>query len=143
MEIRQYLETDEQAVVALWKEVFPDAPPHNDPKTDIARKLHVQRELFFVAVRDGAVIGTVMAGFDGHRGWVYYLAVSPPHRRQGVGAALMKRVEQELAAVGCPKLNIMVRVSNQQMTAFYERLGFRLEEIITMGKLLTIERDVE
>jgi ribosomal protein S18 acetylase RimI-like enzyme len=136
MEIRPYEEADEAAVAALWREVFPDEPAHNVPEEVIARKLGVQRELFFVAVEGGGVVGTAMAGYDGHRGWVYAVAVKPSHRRRGVGAALMARVEEGLRAAGCPKLNLQVRASNRQAVAFYERLGYAVEDRVSMGKLL-------
>ena len=136
MQIRPYRESDEQPVVALWREVFPDAPPWNDPRRDIARKLFEQRELFLVATVDGSVVGTAMAGYDGHRGWVYYLAVSPEQRRTGIGTALMQRVEADLAAVGCPKLNLQVRASNEEAVSFYQRLGYVIEQRVSMGKRL-------
>ena len=136
VEIRTYEENDEAAVAALWREVFPDAPAHNVPEEDIRRKLAVQRELFFVAVDGGDVVGTALAGYDGHRGWVYYVAVKPSRRRRGIGAALMKRVEEELVAMGCPKLNLQVRASNRETVAFYEKLGYAVEERVSMGKRL-------
>lgn len=136
MEIRPYKEADEAAVAALWREVFPDAPAHNVPEEDIRRKLAVQRELFFVAEEGGELAGTALAGYDGHRGWVYYVAVRPAYRRRGVGAALMARVEEGLRATGCPKLNLQVRASNREAVAFYERLGYAVEERVSMGKRL-------
>jgi ribosomal protein S18 acetylase RimI-like enzyme len=134
--IRTYEESDEAAVAALWREVFADAPPWNEPEADIRRKLAVQRELFFVAVDGGDVVGTALAGYDGHRGWVYYVAVKPSHRRRGIGAALMRRVEEELEAMGCPKLNLQVRTPNRETVAFYEKLGYDVEERVSMGKRL-------
>ncbi len=136
VEIRTYEESDEAAVAALWREVFPDAPAHNVPEEDIRRKLAVQRELFFVAVDGGDVVGTALAGYDGPRGGVYYVAVTPSRRRRGIGAALMKRVEEELAAAGCPKLNLQVRAPNRETVAFYEKLGYVVEERVSMGKRL-------
>ena len=136
MEIRPYRETDQQAVAGLWQEVYPDAPPRNHPETDIQRKLTVQRELFLVAVQDGRLVGTAMAGYDGHRGWVYYVVVDPGHRRRGIGTALMRAVEVGLASIGCPKLNLQVRASNPEVVAFYRKLGFDIEERISMGKRL-------
>jgi ribosomal protein S18 acetylase RimI-like enzyme len=136
MELRPYEEADEAAVVALWREVFPDEPAHNVPEEVIARKLEVQRELFFVAVEGGQVVGTAMAGYDGHRGWVYAVAVKPSRRRRGVGAALMARVEEGLRAMGCPKLNLQVRASNREAVAFYEKLGYVVEDRVSMGKHL-------
>jgi ribosomal protein S18 acetylase RimI-like enzyme len=136
MQIRPYEETDEPAVVALWNEVLPDAAPHNDPATTIRKKLAVQRELFFVGLIDAAVAGTVMGGYDGHRGWVYAVAVRPSCRRRGVGTALLRRLEAALAERGCLKVNLQVRAGNADAVAFYERLGYSVEERVSMGKRL-------
>ena len=134
--IRPYQEADEAAVAQLWRQVFPNAPAWNHPETDIRRKLAVQRDLFLVASLDGEIVGTAMAGYDGHRGWVYYVVVHPDHRRQAIGTALMAGVEQRLAALGCPKLNLQVRADNHQVVAFYKHLGFEIEERISMAKRL-------
>jgi ribosomal protein S18 acetylase RimI-like enzyme len=136
MEIRPYMESDEAAVAELWREVFPGAPAWNVPAADIERKLTVQRELFLVATIDLEVVGTAMAGYDGHRGWVYYVAVRPRYRRQGIGTALMERVEAGLARLGCPKVNLQVRASNEGVVSFYKKLGYQVEERISMGKRL-------
>lgn len=136
MGIRSYSEPDEARVAVLWREVFPGSPSWNQPETDIQRKLAIQRELFLVATIDSELVGTAMAGYDGHRGWVYYVAVSPKHRRQGIGTALMKAVEQRLASMGCPKLNLQVRATNEEVVAFYRKLGYEVEERISMGKRL-------
>ncbi len=136
MEIRPYEERDEAAVAALWREVFPDAPPWNDPVDDVRRKLRIQRELFFVAFEGDAIAGTAMGGFDGHRGWVHYAAVAPRSRRRGVGRALMARVEEGLRRIGCTKLNLQVRGSNRDAVLFYERLGYSVEDRVSMGKRL-------
>ena len=136
IEVRPYLESDETAVVALWRQVFSDVSGRNDPEKDIKRKLDVQRELFLVATSGSELVGTAMAGYDGHRGWVHYLAVHPDHRRQGIGAALMRSVEERLTRMGCPKLNLQVRATNQVVLPFYEQLGYRVEERISMGKPL-------
>jgi hypothetical protein len=143
MQIRPYTEADEAAVVRLWRIVFPDAPAWNDPETDIRRKLSFQRELFFVAEVDSEIVGTAMAGYDGHRGWVYYVAVSPRNRRRGVGTALMKRVERDLTELGCPKLNLQIRSSNQEVVSFYEKLGYRVEDHVSMGKLFTSDEKIK
>jgi len=135
-QIRPYSESDEAAVAELWRQVFPGSPSWNHPETDIQRKLSVQRELFLVAALGSEIVGTAMAGYDGHRGWVYYVAVSPRHRRQGIGTALMRNVEQRLASLGCPKLNLQVRASNHEVVSFYENLGYEVEERISMGKRL-------
>jgi ribosomal protein S18 acetylase RimI-like enzyme len=136
VEVRPYMEADQAAVAALWRLVFPGAPVWNHPEIDIQRKLAVQRELFLVAVLDSEVVGTAMAGYDGHRGWVYYVAVSPRHRRRGIGTALMSSVEDRLAHLGCPKLNLQVRASNQEVVSFYEQLGYKVEQRVSMGKRL-------
>lgn len=136
LEIRPYTESDEVAVAKLWREVFPDASSWNVPESDIRRKLGVQRELFLVAILESDVVGTAMAGYDGHRGWVYYVAVFPRHRRQGIGTALMSRVERDLANLGCPKLNLQVRANNEEVVAFYKKLGYNVEERISMAKRL-------
>jgi ribosomal protein S18 acetylase RimI-like enzyme len=137
MDVRPFCNEDHDAVVALWREVFPNAPPRNDPVLDIARKLDVQPELFLVAVVDGRVAGTVMAGFDGHRGWVHLVAVDPRYQRRGVGSALMRRAEALLDEMGCPKLNLQVRPTTPEVVGFYESLGFQVEERISMGKILS------
>lgn len=108
MEIRGYRNSDEQGVMALWREVFAYTAPHNEPAFVIQHKLAVQAELFFVATTEGTVAGTVMGGYDGHRGWVYSLAVAPRFRRQGIGAALMRHVEKALRDRGCPKVNLQM-----------------------------------
>jgi ribosomal protein S18 acetylase RimI-like enzyme len=92
--------------------------------------------LFFVARLDGLLVGTVMSGYDGHRGWVYSLAVGSEVRRRGSGTALMQHVERELASRGCPKVNLQVLASNAATVAFYEKLGYSVEERVSMGKLL-------
>ncbi len=132
--IRPYTEADKPGVIALWRMVFPEAPAWNDPAADIRRKLTVQPDLFLVAHDEGRIIGSTMAGFDGHRGWVYYVAVAPDWRRQGIGRALVRTAEEGLAHLGCTKVNLQVRASNPAVVAFYENLGFVVEERISMGK---------
>lgn len=139
VEIRPFIESDEEQVASLWRESFPNSPSWNDPHLDILRKLAIQRELFLVAVIDGSIVGTAMTGYDGHRAWVYYVAVRPEKRRKGIGTALMRRVEKELALRGCPKLNLQVRASNRETVRFYEHLGYKVEDHISMGKLLKKE----
>jgi ribosomal protein S18 acetylase RimI-like enzyme len=135
--VRPYEEADEAGVVRLWRTVFPDNPPWNVPADDIRRKLAVQRELFLVGVWEGRVVGTVLAGYDGHRGWVHLVAVDPACRRRGFGRALMQEAERCLAAVGCPKINLQVRASNEAVVAFYKGLGYVVEPRISMGKRLS------
>lgn len=139
LEIRSIRDSDENTVAALWREVFPNNPWWNVPERDIQSKLQIQRELFLVATVDSTIVGTAMAGYDGHRGWVYYVAVSPKYRRQGIGEALMKRVEQDLIEIGCPKINLQVRAHNAGAVAFYEKLGYSVENHVSMGKLLRDE----
>jgi ribosomal protein S18 acetylase RimI-like enzyme len=138
MTIRPFDDADEPQVIDLWRRVLPDAAPHNDPATSIRRKCAVQRELFLVAVDDNgaAVIGTVMGGSDGHRGWVYSVAVDPAHRRRGVGSALIRRLEALLKELDCPKVNLQVRASNAATVAFYEKLGYGVEGHVSLGKRL-------
>ena len=134
--MRAYAERDRGEVVALWNRVFADDPPRNAPERVIERKLATQRDLFLVAEQNGRVVGTVLGGYDGFRGWVYHLAVDPEHRRGGIGRELMHEVERRLAALGCPKLNLQIRAHNSAVRAFYERLGFAVEAHISMGKEL-------
>ena len=136
MQIRTYHDSDEAAVVALWNETLPDSAPHNDPAASIHRKVAVDRELFLVADIEGAIVGTVMGGYDGHRGWIYSVAVDRRHRRRGIGGALIRRLEAALAELGCPKVNLQVRTSNAEVVAFYAELGYAVEERISMGKRL-------
>jgi ribosomal protein S18 acetylase RimI-like enzyme len=138
LEIRPYDETDEPAVVALWCEVFPGEGGHNEPSRAIRDKLAYQRELFFVVTLEGAVVGTVMAGYDGHRGWIYRVAVDPRRHRHGIGAALLRHAEEKLIALGCPKINLQVLASNAGVVAFYEKMGYRVEERVSMGKRLPL-----
>ncbi|MDD4915147.1 MAG: GNAT family acetyltransferase [Methylococcales bacterium] len=133
--VRRYQDRDKQAVIALW-EACGLLRPWNDPEKDIARKLTVQPELFLVAEDDGRLVGTVMAGFDGHRGWINYLAVSPGCRHQSCGTRLMQEAERLLLAMGCPKLNLQVRVDNVDANGFYRKLGYTEDKVISFGKRL-------
>lgn len=136
MQIRQFAVADTEHVVALWVAAGL-TKPWNDPRKDIARKLTVQPELFIVAEDEsGTIIGTAMAGYDGHRGWLYYLATAPDARGAGVGRALVEHVEQALLNLGCPKLNLQVRTSNPHPLGFYERLGYSVDETTSLGKRL-------
>jgi ribosomal protein S18 acetylase RimI-like enzyme len=134
MEIRPYQEADEEGVAALWREAFPAAPSYANPAAVVRQKLAVQRELFFVAVDGGGVAGTVMAGYDGHRGWLYSVAVRQRCRRQGVGSALVRHAEAALRQLGTPKINLQLLSTNHETVAFYESLGYKVEERISMGK---------
>jgi ribosomal protein S18 acetylase RimI-like enzyme len=135
MHIRPYLESDEASVIALWH-ACGLTRPWNDPAKDIARKLTVQREGFLVGEVDGTVIASVMAGYDGHRGWINYLAVDPALRHQGHARALLDEVERLLLAAGCPKINLQIRTGNTAVRAFYERLGYVQDEVVSYGRRL-------
>jgi len=137
-EIRPFLDRDQGAVVALWKEVFAGDPPWNAPAEMIRRKSTVQPELFLVAHSQENVLGTVMAGFDGVRGWIHHLAVSPSIRRTGVATRLMRAAEDGLERLGCPKVNLQVRSTNAGVVAFYRAIGYEVEERVSMGKRLTV-----
>ena len=138
MRIRPYEGSDESTVIALW-ERCDLLRPWNDPKKDIQRKLRVEPGLFLVGLLGEAVVATVMAGYEGHRGWINYLAVAPEHRRMGLGRALMAEAERLLAAAGCPKVNLQIRESNSSAAEFYRRLGYEVDDVISLGKRL--ERD--
>ncbi len=135
MKIRPYQPQDESAVIALWQDCGLTRP-WNDPLKDITRKLTTQPELFLVGTVDAVLVATAMVGFDGHRGWVYYLAVAPTHRRQSHGRALMQEAERLLMARGCPKLNLLVRSSNAGVIDFYRRLGYMQDEVVSLGRRL-------
>ena len=135
MRIRPFELTDEQQVITLWHDCGL-IRPWNDPGKDIRRKLAVRPDLFLVGVEDGQVVGTVMAGYEGHRGWVNYLAVAPACRRQGLGRHLMAEAERRLRAEGCPKINLQVRSSNAEVIAFYRSIGFALDDLVSLGKRL-------
>jgi ribosomal protein S18 acetylase RimI-like enzyme len=138
MRIAPFRDADEPSVIELWRSCNL-LRPWNDPHKDIARKRRVQPELFLVGTIGGAIVATAMAGYDGHRGWVNYLAVDPAHQRRGLGRALMREVETRLRVLGCPKLNLQIRRDNTEAIAFYARLGFVEDAAVSMGKRL--ERD--
>lgn len=142
IKIRAYEAADEQAVVALWQECGMTRP-WNDPRRDIARKLTEQPELFLVGADEGAVVATAMVGFDGHRGWVYYLAVAPKYRRKSLGRMLMQEAERLLIERGCPKLNLQVRASNSEAVEFYRKLGYTQDEVFSFGRRLIPDADAQ
>lgn len=138
--IRPFSPADEASVIALWQSCGL-VRPWNDPRKDIARKLRVNPEWFLVAEREGRVVASIMIGYEGHRGWINYLAVEPASRRLGLGRALMEEAERILRAAGCPKINLQIRTANAGMRAFYERIGFAADDVVSLGKRL--ERDDE
>ena len=135
-EVRPYRDEDVEAVCRLWADVFPDDPPRNEPGRLLATKLLAQREHVLVAERDGRIVGAMMAGFDGVRGWLHHVAVLPEFRRRGVAAELVREAERRLAASGCPKVNLQVRATNRDVLSFYRSLGYEEEERASLGKVL-------
>lgn len=144
MQIREFQESDESAVVDLWRQCGLTVPA-NDPRKDIARKLLVDRDLFLVGVvgvgdnplqPEGHVVASVMGGYEGHRGWVNYLAVAEGYRTQGHGRALMEEIEQRLKNKGAPKINLQVRATNQSVIDFYASIGYKLDNVVSFGKRL-------
>jgi ribosomal protein S18 acetylase RimI-like enzyme len=133
--VRVFDPADAEAVVALWERAGLTRP-WNDPRRDIARKQTVQPDLFLVAEVAGNVAGTAMFGYDGHRGWVNYLATDPGHRRRGIATALMAEGERLLTALGCPKLSLQMRSGNADAAAFYLALGYAEDDVVCYGKRL-------
>ena len=132
MKLRAYQNDDWQALIDLWQRVFPDNPPHNDPSQVISAKRAVD-DLIFVALEEDSIVGAVMAGYDGHRGWLYAVAVDHPHRRHGIARRLVAHALDALRQLGCIKVNLQIRSDNAQVVAFYESLGFCVEDRISMG----------
>ncbi len=135
MQIRAFEPADEAAVIALWQ-ACDLTRAWNDPHKDIARKLQVGADLFVVGLESNELIASAMFGYEGHRGWVNYLAVSPARQRRGHASALMQWGEQALQARGCPKINLQIRSSNSAVIAFYKSLGYGHDEVVSLGKRL-------
>lgn len=133
--IRPYRESDEPEVIALWH-TCGLVVPWNDPKQDIQLKLQVQPDLFLVGLVDAQVVAAVMAGYEGHRGWLNYLAVAPAYQRQGIGRQMVEAATAKLKAIDCPKINLQIRTSNPTAIEFYRRLGFQIDQVVSMGKRL-------
>jgi len=133
--IRPYAAEDEKGVIKLWFESNLIVP-HNNPVCDIERKVMVNPEWFLVGMLDGRIVATCMAGYEGHRGWINYLAVSPQYRRRGVASMMMKAVENRLKAAGCPKINLQIRTSNKEVMKFYKSIGYLIDDVVSMGKRL-------
>ncbi len=134
--VRPYRSGDRDAVIGLWREAFPNDPPRNEPVLFLTRKLAQDDGLVFVADDGRAVVGAVVAGYDGVRGWIYHLASAESHRHQGVGTALMRAAEAELAARGCPKINLQVRDTSAAVVSFYESIGYGVDPSTSMGRVL-------
>lgn len=135
MLIRVFEIADTEAVVALWQSCGLVAP-QNNPRTDIARKMKVNPELFLVGCIESEVVGTVMGGYEGHRGWINYLATHPNHQRSGIASQLMSAVEMRILAMGCPKINLQIRSSNAAVMGFYQSMGYVADDVVGMGKRL-------
>jgi ribosomal protein S18 acetylase RimI-like enzyme len=137
-QVRRFTDGDTEAVVDVWRRsglLHPD----NDPRKDIRRKLKVRPDLFLVGTVDDAVVATVMAGYEGHRGCINYLGVLPEHRRRGYARRMLDEAERLLRLDGCPKINLHVRTTNASALSFYERVGFSRNKVVSLGKRL--ERD--
>ncbi len=134
-EISRYKSEFQDAVVDLWRECDL-VVPQNDPVEDIKKKTSFQPELFFVGLLEGKVVGSVMVGYEGHRGWINYMAVSPEYQRKGYGRKLVQKAIDELKKIGCPKINLQIRRSNTSVIDFYRRLGFKEDDVISLGMRL-------
>ena len=135
MQIRPFQPSDEDAVISLWRRCDL-IRPWNDPAKDIRRKISNSPELFLVGELSGKIIACVMAGYEGHRGWLNYLAVCPDYQRHGYARAIIGEAERLLKLAGCPKINLQVRTSNHGVIEFYQRLGYSVDEAMSMGKRL-------
>jgi ribosomal protein S18 acetylase RimI-like enzyme len=135
MNIRPFQMSDKDAVIQLWTQCGLVAP-QNDPMRDIERKMKVNPEWFLVGEMNGQVVLTCMAGYEGHRGWINYLAVRPDLQKSGLGRQIMEYAEKILLAAGCPKINLQVRSTNEQAVLFYESIGYKQDPVISMGRRL-------
>lgn len=135
MKIRTYQSKDEQHIIDLWIECGLTVP-WNDPKKDIRRKVADSPDMFFVGEMDGQIIASCMAGYDGHRGWIYYLAVKPGYQNRGYAKAILEHAEEALLNIGCPKIELMVRLSNEKVVSFYKHAGYKDDPVIVMSKRL-------
>ena len=133
--IRQYNTDDEKDVIELWSECSLTVS-QNNPKLDIERKLKVNPEWFLVGELEGKIVATCMAGYEGHRGWINYLAVAPEYRRQGLATQIMQEAERILRSAGCPKINIQIRTTNTSVIEFYKAIGYDIDDVVSMGKRL-------
>jgi ribosomal protein S18 acetylase RimI-like enzyme len=138
MQIRPFQLEDERGVIDLWQQCNL-IRPWNDPCKDIRRKLAVGGKMFLVGELNGQIIATVMAGYEGHRGWLNYLAVAPAYRRHGFATRIVAAAETLLQQAGCPKINLQVRTSNQDVIEFYHRIGYSVDDVVSMGKRLEID----
>jgi len=135
MQIRPFRDSDESAVIALW-EAAGLTRSWNDPRKDIDRKRSVRRDWFLVGTVGDVVMASIMIGYDGHRGWINYLAVDAAHRGQGHARTLMREAERLLKAAGCPKINLQIRTGNASVIAFYEAIGYARDDVVSFGRRL-------
>ena len=136
--IRKYKDTtDRIQVVELWRNIFGYETAHNEPNLAISKKIATKDGLFFVAVENTEVVGTIMAGYDGHRGWLYSVAVDPNKRLSGLGSSLVHHAEKALADLGFMKVNLQLLDTNEATAAFYKSIGYSVEPRLSMGKLIT------
>ncbi len=135
LHIHPYHPSDETAVISLWQRCGLTRS-WNNPKLDIERKLQVNPELFLVGKIDGEIVASVMGGYEGHRGWINYLAVDPSCRRQGLGREMMEAIEEGIRAAGSPKINLQIRTGNTAVIEFYRSIGYKMDEVVSMGKRL-------
>jgi ribosomal protein S18 acetylase RimI-like enzyme len=133
--IRHYEACDRDAVVALWRAAG-NYRPWNDPDEDIRLSMETPSSALFVGFEAGELIATTMAGCDGHRGWVYYVAVAPERQGRGIGQAMMRHAEGWLRSIGVRKLELLVREGNEKVISFYERLGYERQKVVTFGRWL-------
>lgn len=133
--IRPFRPGDEEPVIDLWKSCRL-LVPHNNPVCDMKRKARVNPEWFLIGTFKGEIVATCMAGYEGHRGWINYLAVIPSCRRRGIGRRMMAEAEALLRKAGCPKINLQVRESNLEVIRFYESIGYANDHVLSMGKRL-------
>ena len=135
MKIRPFQTHDTESVITLWQDCGL-VKPWNDPHKDIERKLTVGADYFLVGEKDGKIIASAMGGYEGHRGWVNYLAVHPTEQGNGYGRFLMRHLEEQLTAVGCPKINLQIRDTNLDVIKFYEAIGYTQDKVVSFGKRL-------
>jgi len=136
LSVRPFQHGEREALQRLWARVFPDDPPWNAPEVMIENKLKVQPELLLVGEVEGTLVGAMIAGSDGVRGWIYHLAIAPEYRRRGFATQLVRAAEDGLRRLGCPKVNLQVRAVNHEVVAFYRSIGYEIEERVSMGRRL-------
>lgn len=135
MQIRPFIQADQDAVIQLWNDCNL-VVAWNDPQKDIQRKLKDGAELFLLGELNGKIMASAMGGYEGHRGWINYLAVAPAQQGKGYARQLMENLEQRLRVLGCPKLNLQIRSSNVEVIRVYEALGYKMDACVSLGKRL-------